>query len=317
LAFNIKELEAAQAPPPAHRETETAPQDVSTGRPEQLYFDQRVYRDIVLDHRRVSDGAFRLWHYLRSRANKIFRTWPSQNTICKDIGCKKHSLKKWTDELIAAGYLRVRTVGRDHHFEYLLLSGDGKGSMPEWAAKAERTRMDTEVAMAKTTPREKDSRCLKGHRAMPQTAPRRGAQMGTVSNSTEVNPISEFPLPQFESVKTGLWPAEYDALISLARREMKPILNDPRFTVRIHGVLSPKWQMKIQSKHSEMKAIQDVPEPTRTELQDKCRTEIAVIRENPANWQLGLNKQGMALMECWDQRINEIEMARSGQRKLF
>jgi hypothetical protein len=87
--------------------------------------DPAVYRRLNRD-RRISHGAFRLWHCLRDHANAAGKAWPSQRTIAEAIGCKVHSLRRWLTELVKAGYLKIRNTGQNHHFEYQLLPGGNR-----------------------------------------------------------------------------------------------------------------------------------------------------------------------------------------------
>lgn len=83
---------------------------------------QSVYRRLVRDDR-VSHGAFRLWHYLKDRANREGICWPQQRTISAELHCKVHSLTGWIRELAECGYLSTEIKGANHHFEYRLLFG--------------------------------------------------------------------------------------------------------------------------------------------------------------------------------------------------
>lgn len=83
--------------------------------------DAALYGQLIVD-RRICHGAFRLWHYLRDRADKTsWVAWPSQRTIAEAIGCKEESLPGWTSELLKAGYLlKVEQRGQRHVNEYFL-----------------------------------------------------------------------------------------------------------------------------------------------------------------------------------------------------
>ena len=96
--------------------------------------DKTIYRRLIHD-KRISHGAFRLWHYLHDRRNKCLQCWPEQRNIASEVGCKTHSLRKWTSELVQGDYLAVEKVGQNHHCKYTILFGDGKGEMPEWATR--------------------------------------------------------------------------------------------------------------------------------------------------------------------------------------
>jgi len=83
-----------------------------------------VYERLVMDPS-ISHGAFRLWHLLRSKyANARGLAWPGQRRIAKDLGCDPHSIKGWTSQLVAGGYLRVEEYDPDRHPE---VSGKSEG----------------------------------------------------------------------------------------------------------------------------------------------------------------------------------------------
>ena len=137
--------------------------------------DLSVYRRLVND-KRISPGAFRLWHYLRDRQNKSGKCWPQQRTIALDLGCKTHSLRAWTDSLVSAGYLATEKIGQNHHLRYTVLCGDGKGDMPEWATRRNAQTGDTSPPSCRPN----------SHPAKPPGATPRPAQMGDGSNPNEV-----------------------------------------------------------------------------------------------------------------------------------
>ena len=129
-----------------------------------------VYRRLIHD-KRVRHGAFRLWHYLRDRADKSGKCWPEQRNIAAELGCKTHSLPGWTSQLVTAGYLSVEKIGQNHRLEYTILFGDGAGDMPKWATRA-RSQL---VACSPN-----------GKAALPNEATPRVAGMGDRSNTSEV-----------------------------------------------------------------------------------------------------------------------------------
>jgi hypothetical protein len=73
-----------------------------------------AFSRLIRDHR-ISHGAFRLWHALRDYTNAASKCFPGQRTLAEDTGCNIHSLKSWTDELVAADWLRTeeKTGGGD------------------------------------------------------------------------------------------------------------------------------------------------------------------------------------------------------------
>ena len=137
--------------------------------------DITVYRRLLHD-KRITHGAFRLWHYLRDMQNKSGKCWPQQRTIARDLGCKTHSLRDWTESLVSAGYLATEKIGQNHHLRYTVLFGDGKGAVPEWATR--RTAQNGNAPPATCSP--------KSHPATPQGATPRSAPMGDGSNPNEV-----------------------------------------------------------------------------------------------------------------------------------
>ena len=50
---------------------------------------EAVYRKLIRDPN-VSHGAFRLWHYLRDRADNAGKCWPEQRTIAREMRSKCH-----------------------------------------------------------------------------------------------------------------------------------------------------------------------------------------------------------------------------------
>ena len=93
-----------------------------------------VYRRIIHDAR-ICHGAFRLWHYLHDRRDKTGKCFPQQRTIAREIHCKTHSLKSWTEELVAAGSLSVSEAGQNHHHVYQMHFGDGANALPAWTTR--------------------------------------------------------------------------------------------------------------------------------------------------------------------------------------
>lgn len=85
-----------------------------------------IFEALVVD-KRISHGAFRLFHVLRSFEN--FRTgacFPGRRTQAKKLGSNFHHLKKWTAELVASGWLSVAPSKRGEVYRYQLLDGLGQ-----------------------------------------------------------------------------------------------------------------------------------------------------------------------------------------------
>lgn len=78
----------------------------------------QIYSKLLRD-RRISNGAFKLFHALRSYRNKATGlTCPSQETLIEEMGFNKPSLKKWTEELRSAGYIWTEKCGQKHYLVY-------------------------------------------------------------------------------------------------------------------------------------------------------------------------------------------------------
>jgi len=113
-----------------------------------------VFSALITD-RRISHGAFRLWHCLRDHQNAVTNDcFPGQRRIVGKICCDVHSLKKWTTELIRAKWLFIKPHKRGEVFHYELLDGNGqllrKTPSPKTAAENHNTGV-VEKRMGKTT----------------------------------------------------------------------------------------------------------------------------------------------------------------------
>jgi hypothetical protein len=95
-------------------------------------FNLESYGVLVRD-KRLSHGAFRVWHCLRDYTDRASKCFPGQRRVARDIGCDIHSIRKWTAELVAAGWLKVQG-GNGRRFDYTVLDGNGqplrKGTTP-------------------------------------------------------------------------------------------------------------------------------------------------------------------------------------------
>jgi hypothetical protein len=106
---------------------------------------------LLIRDRRISHGAFRLWHalrdYMHSGTGKCFT---GQRTLSEDIGCKPHSIRGWVIELVQSGWLSIECNGKPfpiaellaapkqrkqkgRRFLYQLLGGSGE-PLPKRAA---------------------------------------------------------------------------------------------------------------------------------------------------------------------------------------
>lgn len=253
-----------------------------------------VFRRLIHD-KRIADGAFRLWHYLHNRKNKSGKCWPEQRNIARELGCKTHSLRRWTFQLVNAGYLETEKRGQNHHLEYMILFGDGKGDMPEWATRRVAQIDDTENA----------SRRPKGNVALPQEATPRVAETGDGSNHKRVITGSNVKItpPIFEPVKRGLFRREYEAMIRDAEVELKKARNDPMFRERV----LKKDVVGL------CKFLRDEGEAKPEKLAENLQRATAQGK-NPANYCPGaLTAPGDEIVTAWKNRITEIRAAMNGQ----
>lgn len=81
--------------------------------------DPTLYSTILRD-RKVSNGAFRLWHLFREMTGKNPTCWPGQRYIRKALGCSFDSIAKWTKELEELGYIQCRRGNQKSSSCYLV-----------------------------------------------------------------------------------------------------------------------------------------------------------------------------------------------------
>jgi hypothetical protein len=191
--------------------------------------------------------------------------------------------------------LAVEKVGQNHHLEYTILYGDGKGDMPEWATRG--------VAQMGNT--EDTSRRPKGNVALPQETTPRVAEMGDGSNTTEVILKSKGGIspPVFESVKHGLYRREYEGMIRDTEAELKKARNEPRLRERVleKDVAGFCKFLRDEAQAKPEKSAENIKRATDHE-------------KNPANYCVGeLTEQGKAVVTAWKNRITEIRRAMNGQ----
>ena len=86
---------ATAGAPPDHKKGDATPQ---------TYLE--IFAAILRD-RRLSHGAFRLWHALRDYTNSSSQCFPGQRLLADDLNCDPHSLKAWTTQLVSADWLKV------------------------------------------------------------------------------------------------------------------------------------------------------------------------------------------------------------------
>jgi hypothetical protein len=75
-------------------------------------FDPKTFSALSRD-RRLSSGAFRLWHVLYSYTNcaSAYVAYPGVRKLRKALGSNSETIAGWRGELVAAGWLRV--IGND------------------------------------------------------------------------------------------------------------------------------------------------------------------------------------------------------------
>lgn len=76
-----------------------------------------LFSQLVYDTE-ISPAAFRLWHYLMGRQGRNEKSWPSMNTICKDLKYGKTALQRYIKELEARGYIQVTSGTQRNSNEY-------------------------------------------------------------------------------------------------------------------------------------------------------------------------------------------------------
>jgi hypothetical protein len=119
----------------------------------------------------ISHGAFRLWHLLNDYKNRETGiAFPKQETIAREMRCKIHSLKAWTDELVTIGALQVEKRGQRHHHIYRF-----PVVLPQWAER----EADKAAPMG-------SSKSF----VLPKEAGPRPAPMGILTEPKEVSSIS-------------------------------------------------------------------------------------------------------------------------------
>jgi hypothetical protein len=72
------------------------------------------FERLVLD-KRLSDGAFRLFHYLKIYTDRNGVCWPGRRSMKRDLGSDFSSLQKWIEELKKSGWLRAERYSPANH----------------------------------------------------------------------------------------------------------------------------------------------------------------------------------------------------------
>lgn len=90
----------------------------------------------LIQDQRISHGAFRLFHLLRDHQNpRTGACYPGRRRQMKALGSDHHCLKRWTAELVSAGWLCLLPVRNGEVFRYELLDGQGQ---PWWKSTTDR-----------------------------------------------------------------------------------------------------------------------------------------------------------------------------------
>lgn len=121
---------------------------------------------VVLYDRRLSHGAFRLWHLLRDRTGKNDSAWPSIRSMAKDLSSGIGSVALWIKELESAKYLRIQRGNQRRSSRYFLLSFHSE-RVPVDEHRVSRTERrvpvaGTELIPVKPTPLKGSGRALSG-----------------------------------------------------------------------------------------------------------------------------------------------------------
>lgn len=83
----------------------------------------------LMKDRRISHGAFRLWHLIYSFSNsRTGMSFPGRRLLQQCLGCCHDSLPRWTQELVTNGWLSLtsKAAKRGHRFIYELRDGTGQ-----------------------------------------------------------------------------------------------------------------------------------------------------------------------------------------------
>jgi hypothetical protein len=103
-------------------------------------------------------------------------------------------------------------------------------------------------------------------------------------------------VPQFEAVKLGLWPREYDAMLKHAQDAIKAVRSKPESFAR-----------------DMTKAAEDLIDFLEKEKPDGYRQRIDAALENPDSFERkDLKPKPAAIVQAWRDRIEEIKRAKAG-----
>lgn len=231
-----------------------------------------TYKALAFD-KRVSHGAFRLWHVLRDFAGKKLKCWPGQRRLTRSMGSNFETIAGWRDELIQTGWLKVSNLDKKgvvHNYELIpLLSATESGSalLPKAVAPAA-TESGSETNEIKLTKRRE------------RNAP-----------------------PIFEPVKRGLYRREYAAMIQDAEAEIKTAKANPELRER---VLKKDVAALCKFLRDEADAK---PEKSVADLKRAAGLE----KNPASYYAGQLTEQGKAIVATWKIRIAEIRRAMNGQ----
>lgn len=84
---------------------------------------------LILKDKRLSLGAFKLWHLLYNMTGHNTHCWPSVRTLADVLAVDPKSVQKWVAELVECKYVRVEHGDRQHSNKYFVtetVKGVGK-----------------------------------------------------------------------------------------------------------------------------------------------------------------------------------------------
>lgn len=230
-----------------------------------------TYKALAFD-KRISHGAFRLWHVLRDFAGNKLKCWPGQRRLMRSLGSNFETIGRWRDELIHTGWLKVSNLGKKgvvHIYELIPLpsaTGSGSAVLPEAAAPAA-TESGSETNEIKLTKGSKEN------------AP-----------------------PIFESVKRGLYRKEYQGMIQDAETEIKTTKANPALHERVLkkdvGLLCKFLQDEARAKPEKAAANLKRAGGYENDSANYCAGK--------------LTPQGKAIVSAWENRIAEIRRVMNG-----
>lgn len=231
-----------------------------------------TYKALAFD-KRISHGAFRLWHVLRDFAGKKLKCWPGQRRLTQSLGSNFETIGRWRDELIHAGWLKVSNLDKKgvvHNYEIIPLPG---------AAESGSTLLPETVAPAAT-------------------------ESGSKTNEIKLTKLrGDNDLPVFEQVKRGLYRREYLAMIQDAEAEIKAVKTDAKFRKRV--------LKRDVVEHCKFLRDETDAKPEKSIANRRRAADLEKNPANYCAGEL--TEQGRATIDVWKNRIVEIRRAMNGQ----